>query len=199
MNSYDINRALQEWNPEVREVFAEDIMEYAQTGKEGLYFIKHNNNRLYVYKGNTKVDIDYCDLNNMTIYDLQYGGGPLIGSDRDLSFGFILPSEFNNYLFGFKILDKISKILKSKGLDAKVSGNDILVNGRKVCGTFSKKIGNRYIWCAQISFRSYANHILKLCPKSFKSTKIPSYIPSEIISKDELKECIIKEFTKKRV
>jgi lipoate-protein ligase A len=198
MNIFELNNALQNWNPEIEEVFAEDIADYISTGKEGLYFIKHSNNRLYVYRGNTEIDTEYCDLNNMTIYDLHYGGGPLIGSDRDLSFGFILPEQFDSFLFGFKILDILANLLKSKGLDAKVHGNDILVNGRKVCGTFSKKVGNRYVWCAQISFRSYAKHITKLCPKSLKSTKIPSYIPSDIITKDELKESIINAFTKKR-
>ena len=196
MNNYELNKKLNAWNPEVKEIFAEDIMDYANTGKEGLYFINHNNHRLYVYRGNTEIDTEYCELNRMTIYDLHYGGGPLIGSDIDLSFGFILPSDFNDTQISNLILTKIVSILKKYGLKATVSGNDILVNEKKVAGSFIQQFGNRNVWCIQISFRDYMRHIVKLCTKPMK--KIPSFIPSDTLAKEQLKEDIIKIFTKER-
>ena len=184
MNNFELNVALDKWNPEIIEVFAEDINDYANTGKEGLYFIKHSNNRLYVYRGKEEIDRDYCELNRMTVYDLDYNGGPLIGSVKDLSFGFILPPTFNETRINEVILTKLALILKKHGLDASVNRNDILVDDKKVGGSFMKKMGNRNILCIQISFRDYIPHIHKLCTKEMK--KVPSYIPSEIISKDEL-------------
>lgn len=197
MNNFELNVALNSWNPEIREIFAEDIKDYSITGKEGLYFIKHSNNRLYVYRGKEEIDRDYCELNRMTVYDLDYNGGPLIGSIKDLSFGFILPTTFNETSINEVILTRLALILKKRGLNASVNRNDILVDNKKVGGSFMKKIGNRYILCIQISFRDYMSHIHKLCTKEMK--KIPSYLPSKIISRDELQSEIIKVFTKKRV
>jgi lipoate-protein ligase A len=183
--------ALETWKPKVKHIYANEITKAIAEGHEGLYFIEHDNNRLYVYKGNRELDKDYCDLNHMTVYDLEYSGGPLIGSALDLSFGFVLPEDsinVNKY-----ILATLVEILKEYGLDAHWMGNDLMVDNKKVGGSFIQKVGNRYVWCMQISFRDYSKHIKILCTKP--TIKRPSYINPRMLSREQLKAEIIKAFT----
>jgi hypothetical protein len=63
----------------------------------------------------------------------------------------------------------------------------------KVGGTFERRFGDHVIWCAQISFRDYSKHIEHLCTK--RTLKRPSYIKNYQLTKEQLKQEIIKAFT----
>lgn len=190
MKIFQYLKTLKSWHPNIYEIYAEDIAEKIAEGKEGLYFIKHHTNNLYVYRGNTEIDLNHCKLNNMTVYELEYGGGPLIGSNIDLSFGFIYPGE--NPDASMIALFALADIFKKYGLNAIVSGNDILIDGKKVVGSFIKVDKDKTIWCAQISFRDYSNHIKALCTKP--KLKKPGYIKEHQLSRMQLKQDIIKIF-----
>jgi hypothetical protein len=111
MNKPQTITKLKTWKPIVSEIYADEVLELAPQAPEGLYFINQRDNRLYVYRGNLDLDLNYCELNRMHIYNFDYVGGPIIGSEIDLSFGFKLPKGIesaNGY-----ILQTLVQILRA--------------------------------------------------------------------------------------
>lgn len=118
-------------------------------------------------------------------YDTAPGRGTIIVSPGDLSFLVMRPyddtksicDEFEQHLLSF---------IKSKFADAELSGNDILVNGKKIIGTASNILDGMTLFMFMASYNNNEKLISSLCSPGHDN-KTPYSIDSSILSKEEFK------------
>ena len=179
----------QMWIPEIYRV---DISEYAAVtedaivnGNYGIY-ISYGEG-IHAYHGNQPIDYDLCESLGVRVVELGYEGGTIIGSEADLSIILVAPVDigYNHEMIIGKYLEVISKYVPGTTID----GNDILVDGNKVCGSMNRTVGNSYVWAAQVSFANYSEYIAQICTKP--PVKTPSFINSEQLSRDTLESEIL--------
>lgn len=177
------------WIPEVYRV---DIGEYAAVtedaiinGKYGIY-ISHGDG-VHAYHGSQPIDYELCESLGVRVVELGYEGGTILGSAVDLSIIIVAPVDigYNHEMIIGKYLEVVSKYVPG----TTVEGNDILVNGNKVCGSMTRTVGNSYVWAAQVSFADYSEYISQICTK--QSDKQPSFIDSNLLSRDTLEKEIL--------
>ena len=163
---------------------------------DGLQLIQNKNfgiisvddNYTFVYKGNNKkeINMEYCQQNNIPVYNYGTFGGAVVVSPGDYNIGVILPStiEVNSNFF----LNNIDLILKKYFENVKVDNNDILIDNKKVLG--SANFGNEeyFFFVAQISFSDKTELIQSICGDIDENGKQPGYINPNILSSNQLKE-----------
>ena len=71
--------------------------------------------------------------------------------------------------------------------DVVVDNNDILLSGKKVCGSTEYRMNNRFAFIAQFSFDDKLDLINKICPST--SGKIPHYLTK--ITREQLRKEIL--------
>lgn len=124
----------------------------------------------WVYVGKESYNIAYCEQNNISVLPLSYNGGTIVTTDKDLNLVIALKTPDMMSLYQ----KKISDILKELGLENEIVGNDILVQGNKICGCAENTVGDYYISYFQISFKVDMDLIKKICQKDI--VKIPKGI-----------------------
>ena len=142
-----------------------------------------------VYSYNSKpYNKEYCQKNNITVYELPAGGGTIVSNKGDLAFGLCVPDnlEIDNYF----ILDNISDILRKYMDNVEIIDNDILVDGGKVCGITYLRHNDMILFLAHFSFSDNSKLIDSICHKDTKPIKTPSYIRE--IDKNTLKTEVVK-------
>ena len=179
----------QMWVPEVYRV---DISEYAAVtedaivnGKYGIYISQGDG--IHAYHGNQPIDYELCEKLGVRVVELGYIGGTILGSAADLSIIFVAPVDlgYTHEMIISKYLEAISKYVPGTTVD----GNDILVDGNKVCGSMTRTVGNSYVWAAQVSFADYSEYIAQICSKP--PVKTPSFIDSKQLTRDTLEKEIV--------
>lgn len=139
--------------------------------------------RLFVWHGNDALDVGLCGELGIDVLDMGYRGGTIVSGPEDFSFGVLIPEtidvESNYFLF------MLQKIFISHGVNAEVSGNDILIDGLKVVGSMSFRKQKFFFFGCQISFSDHSDLIEVLCNK--KSSKAPGFVPI-CITKETLME-----------
>lgn len=116
---------------------------------------------------------EYCEQNNIPVYYTQAGGGTIVSAEGDVSFCICVPRSIN--LNEHYILKNIASIIDKGYGVAKVDGNDILINGRKVLGSTSYRMNEMFAVVAHVSFTDNSELISKICTSS-KGEKAPSFI-----------------------
>lgn len=184
-----------QWEPEVYPIdvrtLTTELEKAVQNEKYGIYISVADG--LYAFHGSDEIDYELCGKLGISVAELYYQGGTIIGSSKDLGIEIVAPSYIGldaNYLLK-KFYEIISKYIDN----VSISGNDILVDGKKVMGSMIRKVGKVFVWAAQISFEDYTDIITQVCNK--KSAKIPSYIDSTKLSRDLLYKEVI-EWLQKR-
>lgn len=186
-----------EWIPEIYRIPINDYAKVTEnailTGKYGIY-ISYGEG-VHAYHGNQPIDYELCESLGVRVVELGYNGGTILGSEADLSIIIVAPVEMalNHELIISKYLEVISKYVPN----TTVTGNDILVNGNKVCGSMERTIGVVYEWAAQVSFADYSEYIAQICNKP--PVKKPTYIDSNLLTRDKLEEEILAWLQKKEV
>ena len=153
--------------------------------KQKTFVIFANSDTPFVFLGeNTDIDSCYCNENNITIVPINTTGGAIVSLAGDFSFALCCPSSIvDNTKY---ILDKSKDILqKYTDKTVVVDGNDILVNGKKVCGTAHYNINDYFIFVGYFSFNDKADLISNIC-KTTKIGKDVGYI--DFISRDKLRQ-----------
>ncbi len=179
----------EEWKPNV---FYIDIKDYARTvedafinGKEGIYI--SNGEGVHAYVGDKVFDYDLAKELNVLPVELNYVGGTILGSCKDLSIIIVFPRIMDvDHEF---IISNITNIISKYVPNTTYNGNDILVDDKKVSGSMMRQNEVSTIWAAQISFEDYSKYIAKLCYKP--PIKKPSYIDSNLITRDDLEHEIL--------
>lgn len=193
LNEYFTEKREYLFNQWIPEVYYIDINEFATAVEDAIINEKYGiyipiADGLYAYHGTDIIDYDLCKELNVRVVELNYQGGTIIGSSEDLSIEIVMPVDIGYEQF--LIISKIHEIINSYIDNVSISGNDILINGGKVMGSMMRRVGNVFVWAAQISFGEYYDIIAQICNK--KSIKTPSYIDSEKLTKNKLESEVLK-------
>lgn len=179
-----------EWKPEVYRIDGEYLatkMEKAIIdGQYGIYIMTTNN--IYAFHGNDPIDYKLCEELSVETVELGYAGGTIIGDNQDLAILLVMPREFN--ITPTMINQKILSIISESIENVEINGNDILVDGKKVMGSMNRRVGDSFVWAAQISFTDHNELITKICNKP--AIKKPSYIDKSKLSRDEMEWRLLK-------
>ena len=196
---YDKKRELlfSRWIPQVYYI---DIKDYATVtedaivnGKYGIYI--STGDGIHAYHGSEPIDMELCESLGVRIVDLNYVGGTIIGSAKDLSIIMVCPAYIG--MNHPTIINKYCEIIGKYVPNVSRNGNDILVNGDKVCGSMTREVGNTFVWAAQVTFDDYSDIISKVCNKP--QYKKPNYIDSSMLTRNELEDEIVAWLQKREV
>ena len=184
-----------EWIPTIYRIHIEDYAKVVEdavlTAKHGIY-ISYGEG-IHAYHGSQPIDHELCESLDVRVVDLNYNGGTILGSANDLSIIMIFPETLG--MTHEVIINKIVEIISKYVPNTTVDGNDILVDGNKVSGSMTRTMFGSFEWAAQISFRDYSEYIEKICNKP--QVKKPSYIDSNLLTRDKLEEEILQWLCKK--
>lgn len=82
-----------------------------------------------------EVNVDYCRRHGISIYRRKSGGGCVYADNDNLMWSFVMQSGHVGFAFN-RFLGMVLLVLRKMGVEAVgTSHNDILIDGRKVCGT----------------------------------------------------------------
>lgn len=178
-----------QWQPEIYRVPIENyasVTEDAITnGKYGVY-ISYGEG-YHAYHGDGEIDRELCEELGVRIVDLHYAGGTIIGSEDDLSIIIVFPKFMS--MCHPVIISKITEIIGKYIPNTTHIGNDILVNGEKICGSMTRTVNDSFVWAAQITFNDYSELIAQICQKP--QIKKPTYIDNALLTRDQLETDIL--------
>lgn len=172
----------------VKEVFpfsaAADMLNLMKTKTNGILLM--DTDQTVVYHGSEEYNREYCETNNIPVIEHYSNGGTLIASDGELSIGVCMP--YFEGLSGEYMLNKLKKIFDKYYDDVIVDNNDILIEGKKVCGSTVYPTIEVFGFIAQFSFDDKSDLISAIC-RSSNSNKIPGYITK--LTREELRQEIL--------
>lgn len=120
-----------------------------------------------VYAGKGDIDLEYCQNNNYLVYNSVDFGKGLVATKGDIVIVVIKENGWEDY----KTIAKVTiNYLKSKGVNAEINSNDIIVDDKyKVASYSSVNIGNNYIYTGfQATFNPNIKDIESICKKKCK-------------------------------
>lgn len=160
-----------------------EIFKMIQTGQAGVLFVDWENT--FVVAGNTGIETlnqEYCKNNNITIFPLHTGGGTIVGSTGDFSFGVCCPVGVVDSAF---ILNKTKDILqKHTDKEITVKGNDICIDGNKISGTAAYQSNGVLMTILHFSFTDHSKLISEICVKA--TSKPVTYV--DFVTRDVFKQ-----------
>lgn len=135
-------------------------------------------------QGEQTFNSTFCKENGITTYNYLTSGGSIVHKAGDFSFGVSCPVEYGidaNFILSIlkDILQKHTSMLLT------VNGNDILMDGSKICGSATYKVGGVFLFLSYFSFSDHLDLIRHICPPP-KSGKTPGYI--DFMTREQLKQ-----------
>jgi lipoate-protein ligase A len=116
--------------------------------------------------------------------DLHRRGGAFVTQPGDIAYAHV---TFERDSFNQKLSKFLIKKLAEKGIIAEYSGNDLLINGRKVMGHMMKYWGgSQYFYGGHISFSVDLEQIESVCTKPME--KIPAGLNEFGVTREEVEE-----------
>lgn len=162
---------------------ADEIIRLIKNKIDGILLM--DTDRTIVYHGSEPFNREYCEAHNIPVVDYLTNGGTLVASDGELSVGICIPDNIN---IGMNwMLNGLKDILSKYMDDVVVDNNDILVKGKKVCGSTEYRMNGRFAFIAQFSFDDKLDLIYNICPPV--SGKIPDYIKT--MTREQLRKEIL--------
>lgn len=152
----------------------------------GLVFI--DSEETFVFSGESKpYNADFCEANNIPIYPLYTKGGAIVSTEGDFSIGLCFPEDVGVDVFF--ILEKLKGIFGKYMQTVTVNGNDLLLNGNKICGSIMYNRNSMKCFACHFSFKDNTELIEKICNIS-GSIKTPTVITGLTVEmfKKELRE-----------
>lgn len=163
------------------------VMEIQNTGKATVLLVNIDSTVVFP-RDSAEYDKDFCDNNNIPILPVHFAGnGALVSTAGDLGIGICAPKS-DGITVEF-ILDGFINIF-SKYTDKPVynDGNDIMVDGYKVCGFAWYITDDTIMTITPVSLTEKSELISAICRK--EQNKVPSYI--DFISREQLREEVSK-------
>lgn len=125
-------------------------------------------------RNNAAYDAKYCIENSIPILPVQANGnGALVATAGDLGVGICVP-KIPNITYEYILDGVISIFRKYTDKDVYNEGNDIMCEGKKVCGFAFYSTDDVIMVISPISLSDKSELISKICKK--KQTKTPGYI-----------------------
>lgn len=129
---------------------------------------------------------EYCVQNNITIHPYLSNGGIIVHQNGDFTYGLSCPTSIYNDP-GY-ILDRTRHMLqKHTNKKVAIDGNDILVDGLKVCGSTVYNKNGLFLILVYFSFNDKTELIETICNK--KTDKKPGYI--DFMTREELRQEVL--------
>lgn len=140
-----------------------EIFKMINSNKPGILFVDWEDT--YVVCGNQGLEEfnqDYCKEHNITFFPLLTNGGTIVGSKGDFSFGVCVPV---NIIHDFNfILNHVKDILQKYTTKIiSINGNDILSDGKKICGSAVYKKDDVMMVIMHFSFTDWRDLISNIC------------------------------------
>lgn len=128
-----------------------------------------------------------AELENLGYTVIRFGyntnNGLILSYDGDLRIYMVLPEEIDANAFIF--LDKMKNYFVELGLNATIDNNDIMVDGKKVCGSGGFFMNKMRIIVFQVTFSDHVEEIKGICGETPKE---PGFIPQNILTAEQLKD-----------
>ncbi len=166
-----------------------EIFKMINTNKSGILFVDWENT--YVVCGNRGIEEfnqKYCEEHNITFFPLHTNGGTIVGSRGDFSLGIYCPKNIigsSSY-----ILNNVVAILqKYTSANVTVDGNDIVIDGKKICGSANYEQNNMLMVIMHFSFSDWTDLISNICLTT-KQSKPVAYV--DFISRDQFKKEVLR-------
>lgn len=156
------------------------------TKETGVVFI--DSDETFVFSGESKpYNEEYCAEHNIPVYPLYTRGGAIVSTEGDFSIGICFPETVG--------VDVQFILTKLKGIFGKymdgitVNGNDLLVNGDKICGSIMYHQNGMKCFACHFSFKDNTELIEQICNIS-GSIKTPTTISGLTVAefKNDLSE-----------
>lgn len=107
-----------------------------------------------------EVNLDYCREHGISVYRRKSGGGCVYADRDNLMWSFVLQTEQVGFAFN-RFVGMVLLVLRKMGIEAVgTSHNDILVGGRKVCGTACYHLDGHCIVHSTMLYDTNMEHML---------------------------------------
>lgn len=165
-----------------------ELLTVFDKGTVGIWFCDHPKTCVFGgHQGLGNFNEEYCVENDIVIYPYLSNGGIIVHQDGDFTYAVSCPVSLQiDHAF---FLERTRYILqKYTNKKVTVDGNDILVDGQKVCGSTVYNKNGLFLFMAYFSFSDKTELIKSICNK--KIDKEPSYI--DFMTRDVLKQEVAK-------
>lgn len=166
-----------QWIPEVEKHIRGGIHKIGYVVMESPVAIVHKK---------TQADEETCKELGYEIVESYNNGGTILANKGDIILSHLDTPE-NGWLF--KFAEHFVDWLKSKGLNAEYIGNDILVDGYKVCGLCITRYGRIDFSSAYIGINIDLDHIKQICRKPM--VKVPKGLSEYGITTEEVEQMFL--------
>lgn len=146
----------------------------------------------YAFTGyqNGEVNYNKLDKYNVKVINFPNEGGVIITSQGDLDLGHF--SKNLNNSFNIDVANKLETYLNNKNINAKFIGNDLIVDNKYKCGSFSSRRFVNLLYSAfHISINVNLQMIRDICIKSMSNNKILKGLSDYGITTEEIKRLLI--------
>ena len=131
-----------------------------------------SSDKKFVYHGNEELNRNYCQENNIPIYEVGHFGGSIVGDAGDVSIDIIVPLDID--INSEWVLKKMLSIFNKYHYNATIDNNDILIDNKKVLGSASIATDNMFAFISHISFTDHSGYIQNIC--EINANKEPGFI-----------------------
>lgn len=144
-----------------------------------------------VVGSNGGANMNMIQKKGIKLVQIKHEGGTIILSPGDVEIG-IFTNGYTGNEYRNAIVNSIIDILKNNGYKPVISGNDVLVNGRKVIGFGSRMFGGILYTAMQISININLDLIKSICTKPM--TKEPDGLANYGVTTDDILNIINRIF-----
>ena len=165
-----------------------EIFNMLNTNKAGVLLVDWEDTYVVCAdRGIKEFNQQYCEEHGITFFPLYTGGGTIVGSVGDFSFGVCTPK--NVVKSSSYILNKVRDILqKYTDKSVTINGNDICVDGKKISGTANYTKGDVFMVILHFSFGDHSELISNICTTA-KESKSITYV--DFMTRSELKKEVL--------
>lgn len=134
----------------------------------------------------SQVDGEICDNLGYEVVETYNNASTVVHNKGDLLFGHF--AEIENGWYD-RFVDYFVNWLKSKGLNAEYTSNDVLVDGYKVCGMAITRYGRIDYTAGFIDINTNVDHIKAICRKPMN--KVPKGLSEYGITTEEVERMFL--------
>lgn len=136
-----------------------------------------------VVGSNGGADLDAIDRLGVRLVQIKHEGGTIVLSPGDVDIG-IFTQGYKGDEYRAAIVNRLVTLIREHGRRAEVAGNDVLVDGKKVCGFGSRMFGKTLYTAIHISVGMDLENIKSICTK--KMSKIPAGLGGFEVTTEEV-------------
>lgn len=162
-----------------------EATKYIQGGLHRIAYVEVERPVAIVHR-KTQVDMEVCNNLGYEVVESYNNAGTIVSNEGDILIGHFAQPE--NGWYG-KFITYFLDWLKSKGLNADFTDNDILVDGFKVCGMCITRYGKIDYTGGIISLNVNLDHIKTICKKPMQ--KVPKGLSEYGITTAEIEQMFL--------